>query len=167
MKRRILSLILMFFLCCANVYGEWQVYKSADGAYQVQFPAAPAQEQEFTTNTPAGKVTSRLVCLGSPAGKALYIVTVNTYPDNLEKNSSAVLNGVSEGLKMSDQIIDEQNISLDGRPGKRIRYKQHPDWIEVEMRVFLAGNRLYVLTADSSSKSEEIKSFFDSFQILK
>lgn len=167
MKGRILPLILVLFLSCAKVYGEGQIYKSSDGSYQIQFPAAPAQEQQLSTDTPAGKVTSRMVFLGSPQGKVLYMATVTAYPNNLEENSKAILDGVVEGIKMKDQLINEQDISSQGHAGKKILYKQHPDWIEVEMRAFVAGNRLYVLTVDNSCKGEDIKSFFDSFQILK
>lgn len=168
MRWRILGLILMFFLICAEAYGEWQIYKSVDGTFQIQFPAAPVQKKEFTTDTPAGKVTSQMVYLGeSFTGKTLYTVTANVYPNNLEENSKAVLDGVSQGLKISDRVIDEQDVLLQGHPGRRIRYKQHPDWSGVEMRVFVVENCLYVLTADSSNKKEDVNNFFDSFQISR
>jgi len=168
MRWRILGLILLFFLSCAEAHGEWQIYKSADGAFQIQFPAAPVQKKEFTTDTPAGKVTSQTVYVSeSLTGKTLYTVTASVYPNNLEENSKAVLDGVSQGLKISDRVIDERDVSLQGHPGRRIRYKQHPDWSGVEMRVFLVENCLYVLTADSGNKEEDVNIFFDSFQILR
>lgn len=167
MRWRILGLILMFFLSCTEAYGEWQIYKSADGAFQIQFPAAPVQKKEFTTDTPAGKVTSQTVYLESFTGKTLYTVTASVYPNNLGENSKAVLDGVSQGLRISDRVIDEQDVFLQDHPGRRIRYKQHPDWSGVEMKVFLVENCLYVLTADSGNKDEDINNFFDSFQISR
>lgn len=167
MKWRIAGVILMLFFSCAEAYGQGQVYKSADGAFQARFPASPVQEKAFTTDTPDGKVKSQTVYLQGPEGKILYTVTASVYPDNLEEKSGDVLDGVIQGLKINDRVINEQDIFLNGHSGKRILYEQHPDWSGVEMEVFTAGNCLYMITADGSNKEEDINNFFDSFKILK
>lgn len=170
MHKRILALITITFLISVAMLGcgQRQIYKSVEGAFQIQFPKGALEEKELVTNTEAGKVKSQMVYLSDKlTEKVLYMVTANAYPSDLEENSRVVLDGVSQGLEISDQVIDEQDVSLQGHPGRRIRYKQHPDWREVEMRVFVAENCLYVLTADSSNKDEDINNVFNSFQILR
>ncbi|MBU1043370.1 MAG: hypothetical protein KJ915_03105 [Candidatus Omnitrophica bacterium] len=168
MRKKILVLSVMLFLICATVVasGQWQTYKSAEGAFQLQFPNGSLDKRELVTDTPAGKVKTQMISFRNLTGNTVYTVTANAYPNSLEENSKAVLDGVIQGIKISDRIISEQDVSLQGHAGKRIRYKQHPDWQEVEIAVFVVENYLYMLTADSSNKQEDINIFFDSFQIL-
>jgi hypothetical protein len=147
-----------------------QRYVSDAGRYSVLFPSEPKlSTQNITMATGDEAVQYMAMSFG---GGALLMVGYFDYPAGITFNLDKARNGMVESAKGT--LLDEQSISLDGAPGRQVRFagrtEDGTDFIN-RARFYDIALRVYVLqcmvvkTDEGPAAAQKCESFFDSFKV--
>ncbi|MEO1378189.1 MAG: hypothetical protein AAFW70_28735, partial [Cyanobacteria bacterium J06635_10] len=74
------------------------------------------------------------------------------------------LHDASDLLGTDIKLLERQNITLGKYPGIEVEYQNENEEITAKSRLFLVGQRLYILDI-SNSKAGDAKQFFNSFKL--
>ncbi len=139
----------------------WQQFSSESGNFTVLMPGKPTQKSETDAD---GSVTNDFTVVN---GETVYLVTyADLVKEVTQLKPTEIFDAVCEGYAADgDKLINQREIKLNGYPGRSVELKA-TDGISGKASMYLIKNRLYQLLV-ISSKVEDEKRFFDSFQITE
>ena len=146
------------FLATAFAQSGWKEFTSTEGNFRVLFPENPQQQTLSERN---------LHQFSAAAGSESYGLAYADYPlgTDWENVVNAERDSILNGLGGS--VVDEKRTSVEGYPGKFIRFVGQNT--SGELTIYFAGQRLYVLHAfapKSVSRPENFSTFLNSFRLL-
>lgn len=146
----------------------WQEFTSEEGNFAVMMPGAPAY-QKSTQPTALGPIDMHLFTIENRQNA--YIVMYSDYPEAVTKTPvESLLDGGRNGALASTKgtLINEQNLSLDGFPGREINVNL-PDRGLMKLRVFMVRQRLFQVMAMGTKEiieHEDTAKYLASFRLL-
>ena len=157
MSSKMLALTSLF-LATAFAQTGWKEFTSTEGNFRVLFPEDPQQQTLSERN---------LHQFSAAAGSESYGLAYADYPlgTDWENVVNAERDSILNGLGGS--VVDEKRTSVEGYPGKFIRFVGQNT--SGELTIYFAGQRLYVLHAfapKSVSRPENFSTFLNSFRLL-
>jgi hypothetical protein len=154
---KVLALATLF-LATMFAETEWKEFTSSEGNFRVVFPETPQQQ----------KVTERnLYRFSVAAHDESYGLTYADYPPGTDWESlvnrerDSIVNG------FGGCVVDEKRTSVEGYPGKWIRFAGQDT--SGELAIYFVGRRLYVLHAfapKGTPRPENFSTFLNSFLLL-
>ena len=148
---------------------RWQKFIFRDEGFSVWMPEGIRSEETVILDTIAGKLPFEVFTSHPPSWRFVAAYSENLDPAQL-KDSQAILASVRDGIVAETKfdLMSDRSISLGQYPGKQLSM-QDTDEI-ITFRVYLIGQRVYVLAAgqkDAKEVSEDVVNFFDSFRLLQ
>lgn len=138
----------------------WKEFYSDEGNFSV-----------FVPNTSVTNLTSKnedysINIYHANTKKSSYIVGYVDYKNDLGNLPlGEVYNGFLKDFLGKDvKFVNQQNVILGKYPGIEVEYKNENQEIVAKSRLFLVGQRLYILDI-SNCKDGDAKQFFNSFQL--
>jgi hypothetical protein len=172
MNRALTSVVVLLAIAAAASAAEWKNVKSEEGGFAIRFPGEPKPSKQEVATT-AGKLTVYMLSLEADKGRTAYLVTYNDMP--AAKDAEAALDAARDGTvaPLKAKVISETKLTLAGNPGREFVCTCQVQKRDATMhnRIFLAGGHMYqlrvVAVGDSPVKAEDIKTFFESFSLVK
>lgn len=155
--------------CLAQPAPPWKTFRPSDGAFQVALPASPKCSQGLT-RTPLGQVTTSIYSCTDKRGTYTVISSEELPGAAIKFSSNQMLEEARQKL-LTQAGAEEvswngQELSYRAAPN---RQKKSPPF-QGQARIFLAGNRLFVLDArgnpGQTTQADWAKAFFSSFSPL-
>jgi hypothetical protein len=146
------------FLATAFAQTDWKEFTSSDGNFRMLFPETPQQQMDAERN----------VHLFSAAeGAESYGLAYADYSPGTAWEG--VVNGERDSIlkSLGGTVVDERRTSVDGYPGKWVRFVGQNT--SGELTLYFVGLRLYVLHAfapKSSPRPVNFSTFQNSFRLL-
>ncbi len=139
----------------------WQQFSSKTGNFTVLMPGKPKQESDTDAD---GSITQDFTVVN---GETVYLVTYSDLVEEVTQlKPSEIFDAVCEGYTADgDKLSNQREIKLGEYPGRTVELKA-TDGMKGKASMYLVENRLYQLLL-ISSKSEDGKQFFDSFQVTE
>jgi len=144
----------------------WTEFRSEEGRFTVLMPVKPVS-QASTIETPQGRFEQHVFIASH-----FPLICSIAYVD-LPKQISAAndVDGFFGGVRdefikeVGGKLASESSLSLEGHPGREIKVYMFRG--DLRLRLFLVGDRLYVLSLIKSSETDEetLKKFFGSFRL--
>ena len=137
---------------------EWKEFTSSEGNFRVVFPEAPQQQKGTERNRHQ---------FSAAAGAESYGLTYADYPPGTDWESlvnrerDSIVNG------FGGSVVDEKPTSVEGYPGKWIRFAGQDT--SGELAIYFVGHRLYSLHAfapKGAPRPENFSTFLNSFRLL-
>jgi len=146
------------FLTTTFAQTRWNEFTFHEGNFRVLFPENPQQQMDSDRNRHQFSVT---------AGAESYGLEYVDYAagTDWEKAVNGERDSILNGLHGS--VIDEKHTSVEGYPGKWIRFVGQNT--SGELTIYFVGQRLYVLHAfapNSAPRPENFSTFLNSFRLL-
>ena len=147
----------------------WTEFRSNEGRFSILMPEKP-HSQTSTMETPQGRFEQHAFIASH--GLLLCMIAYTDFPAKLlvANNVDGVFDGVRDQFikEVSGKLASEISLSLDGHSGREI--KAHMFRGELRLRLYLVGDRLYILSIISSSEisdsdEEAFNKFFASFKL--
>jgi outer membrane lipoprotein-sorting protein len=147
----------------------WTEFRSEEGRFSVSMPQKPVS-QASTFETPQGRFEQHVFT--ATHGRLVCTVAYTDIPKQLlvANNVDGFFDSTRDGFikEVGGKLASENPLSLDGYPGREI--KVHVFSGELRLRLFLVGNRLYLLSVTtvekvSESDAETFNTFFGSFKL--
>jgi hypothetical protein len=156
----------------------WRFYSDEAGGYSISLPGNPESMPGSQHRLPNGDTMS-YSGMGSfqenaQGIKTGYAVIYGDMPVGFQKNSKAaqqVLNTVNckdFAVLEANQLVNQQSFRLSGYPGREIKCQGDQGTV-AKIRVFLVGNRIYLLMAATNHEPGAVKSmegFMKSFKLF-
>jgi outer membrane lipoprotein-sorting protein len=148
----------------------WTEFRSEEGRFSVLMPEKP-QSQTMTMEMPQGRFEQHL--FSASHSKLFCMIAYTEMPKQslVGNNAEGFLDGVRDVFvkQVGGKLASESPLTLDGHPGREV--KAHVFQGEARFRLFLVGERLYILwvmTLEKSSDSieETFNKFFMSFKLI-
>jgi len=145
------------FLATALAQTEWEEFSFPEGNFRVLFPENPQQQMDPERNIHQFSVTT---------GTASYGLE---YADAPEADSEKALNRERDSIvgRFAGSVINEERTSVEGYPGKWIRFVGEKT--SGELVIYFVRQRLYVLHAlvpNTVPRPEGFSTFLNSFRLL-
>jgi hypothetical protein len=146
------------FLTTAFAQTEWKEFTFPEGNFRVLLPENPQQQMDTERSRHQFSVT---------AGTESYGVE---YADQTrETDWERAVNGERDAIvsRLAGSVIDEKRTSVEGYPGKGIRFVGQNT--SGELTIYFVNQRLYVLHAlvpNSVPRPENFSTFLNSFRLL-
>ncbi len=139
----------------------WQQFSSKAGNFTVLMPGKPTQESDTDAD---GSVTQDFTVVN---GETVYLVTYSDLVEEVTQlKPSEIFDAVCEGYTADgDKLVNQREIKLGAYPGRTVELKA-TDGMKGKASMYLVGKRLYQLLL-ISSKLEDGKQFFESFQVTE
>lgn len=147
----------------------WKEFSSAEGNFAVLMPGTPSYEKKNTA-TALGPIDMHMFTLNI-GRDAAYLVMYSDYPEIVTRaKPDALLDGGRDGAlaNTKGKLIGEQNMSLDGFPGREIVIEV-PGKGLLKLRVFLVGRRMFQVMAVGTKEMiehEDTAKYLTSFRLL-
>ena len=169
----LMALLLAICVMACTPAPKPQEFKSEAGRFSVMAPVV-LKETTQTQETAAGKVVCHLY-LGNLGGLG-YGVAYSDYPEEGVRKSDPekILDGGRNGAvsNVNGKLVIETKIALEGNPGRELvidaKDASQGD-LTIKARLFLVGNRLYVVMAAAKKGQvgfKEMDQFLQSFKLL-
>ena len=132
---KILALITLF-VASTFAQTEWKEFTSPEGNFRVVFPETPQQQADTGRN---------LHQFSATAGAESYGIAYTDYlPDT---NWESAVNSERDSIlkSLGGSVVDEKRTTVEGYPGKRIRFDGQNT--RGELDIYFVGRRLYALHA--------------------
>jgi hypothetical protein len=156
----------------------WQVYRSDDGDYSVQFPGKPAVTAQKANSTVAGEIDIHVATFRRAANED-FVVLYNDYPEgraptgDLEKlYDNARLGGLANSG--GGRLASERKVVLGDLSGREIKIDVPAAKVAgggvIQARYFLKDGRLYQVIyrgPKAKAKADEVAAFLDSFRLTE
>lgn len=175
MRKLTLSL-LAFAILAAPLPGlaaDWVPFQSQDGKFAVQMPTQPSEDTETTSSLVGNVVDSTF---SSTSGDESFSVTYTDLPAlAVAFGGSGTIYSNAAGSLLKDVLGKQSSFNdatVAGQSGKELDYTAPARSGEPPMvgkaRMFLVGNRLYVVnaTVPASGSEADMDRFFSSFRLL-
>jgi outer membrane lipoprotein-sorting protein len=147
----------------------WTEFRSDEGRFSVLMPDKPVSETS-STDTPQGRFEQHaFLATHSPL---LCMAAYMDFPKqvNATANADGVFDGVRDGFikQVGAKLASESPLSIEGHPGREI--KAHMFRGQLYMRLFLVGDRMYMLSVMNMNEAAELEKetrdkFFNSFKL--
>src|SRR5438128_10475128 len=146
------------FLATTVAQTEWKEFTSRDGNFRVLFHDNPQQQTGTERN---------LHQFSAAADSESYGLTYADYPPGTDWESA--VNGERDSIlnTLGGSVVDEKRTSVEGYPGKWIRFVGQNT--SGELVIYLVGHRLYSLHAfapKGAPRPENFSTFLNSFRLL-
>jgi hypothetical protein len=146
------------FLAATFVQAEWKEFTFPDGNFRVVFPESPQKQTGTDRN---------LHQFSANAGAESYGLAYADYPPGTDWES--VVNGERDSIVngLGGSVVDEKRTSVEGYPGKWIRFVGQNT--SGELAIYFVGHRLYSLHAfvpKGAPRPENFSTFLNSFRLL-
>ena len=158
MRAAKILVLITLLLTVAFSQTAWKEFTSPQGNFSVSFPGTPQKQtgaernlHEFSAKTDSESYG--LAYADYPTG-VNWADAVNEERDTVVKH-------------FGGKVIDEQRTSIEGYPGKYVRFAR-PNAIG-ELAIYFVGNRIYVLHAlapKSDQRPQNFSQFLNSFRLL-
>jgi len=137
---------------------EWEEFTSPDGNFRVVFPERPQKQMDTERN---------LHQFSATVGAESYGLAFADYPPSTDWES--VVNGERDSIVngLGGSVVDEKGTSVEGYPGKWIRFVGQNT--SGELAIYFVGRRLYSLHAFAPKgvpRPENFSTFLNSFRLL-
>jgi hypothetical protein len=154
---KVLALTTLF-LATMFAETEWREFTSSEGNFRVVFPETPQQQKGAERN---------LHRFSAVAGAQSYGLMYADYPPGADWES--VVNGERDSIVngFGGSVVDEKRTSVEGYPGKWIRFVGQNT--SGELVLYFVVHRLYVLHAfapEGTPRPENFSTFLNSFLLL-
>ncbi len=152
---------------------EWTEFKPKGGKLVVKMPSKP-KDISRDIDIVGGKVKANIyACEVGPTGA--FLVSWTDFPDGLidQNNITTHIDGVQGGVVGSGKgkVISTKNIKIQKKyVGRDVTYTVPNINGTGKVRIFFVGDRLYQIMAlgdDKFMKSDDIDTYFDSFELSK
>jgi uncharacterized protein YbaP (TraB family) len=152
----------------------WVAYSNAQGAFTVKFPVQPqpmVKEVPYKMQTREVKFIINMYISTDTINAKTYLVRYNDYPEGVLRGSrESVFNGLIEDFKEKGKIISGPvKIWKDDYEGREMKFLVNNVYYTT-VRIYLRGNRQYILLKEGTltdEKKANIKDpFFDSFKFI-
>ncbi len=171
MKMKFLAFVISAILLTGCHNSSLKEFQSQTGKFTVMMPGAPI-EKSRTINTQAGSIELHNFVLDQGIEGA-YMVFYSDYPENTVENID-VNEFMDYGRKGAiagegKKLILEENISLNGNPGRKLIIEIAGGTGMQKINIFLVGNRLYQVNWTGSKEkasSKDVDGFLNSFKLL-
>jgi hypothetical protein len=138
---------------------------SEAGRFTVTFPAKPSQtEKDIVTDAGTLKVTT----LKAETGGVQYAVSFTDYPNSFRQTSAKDILDAAAKAMAGDSAGSVKEFTQEGVPGRTLTLGGGDN--EVKARLFLDGQRLYVVVAcgtQKAMKGSSADSFVGGFSLSK
>jgi hypothetical protein len=146
------------FLATMFAETEWREFTSSEGNFRVVFPEAPQKQKGTERNRHQ---------FSAAAGAESYGLTYADHSPSTDWES--VVNGERDSIVngFGGSVVDEKRTSVEGYPGKWIRFAGQDT--SGELAIYFVGSRLYVLHAfapKGTPRPENFSTFLNSFRLL-
>jgi hypothetical protein len=157
MSAKILALTSLL-LASAFAQTEWKEFTFPEGNFRILVPEIP-QQQTLTGRN--------LHQFSANAGTESYGLAYADYPPGTDWENA--VNGERDAIVkgLSGSVVDEKRTSVEGYPGKFIRFVGQNT--SGELTIYFVGQRLYVLHAfapKDAPRPENFSTFLNSFRLL-
>ena len=154
---KILALTSLF-LATALAQTEWKEFTFREGNFRVLFPDNPQQQTGTDRNLHEFRVTA-----GADSYALAYAdySPVTDWENLVNRERDSIVNG------LGGSVVDEKRTSVEGYPGKWIRFVGQNT--SGELTIYFVGQRLYMLHAfapRSAPRPENFSTFLNSFRLL-
>jgi hypothetical protein len=143
---------------------EWTKFSSPGGGFSIVMPGNPT-EGTFNLQTGNTKVTAHAFTVLSPSIDLMCgYYDFPSIPQDPTKVFDETRNGSISNIHGT--LINEENVTLDGYPGRRFR-STGIGKVFVDEEMYLVGRRFYLITITTTTKmpNKAIKTIFDSFHL--
>ena len=146
------------FLATTFAQTEWKEFTSRDGNFRVLFPDNPRQQTGAERN---------LHQFSAAADSESYGLAYADYPPGTDWGNA--VNGERDSIlnSLAGSLVDEKRTSVEGYPGKWIRFVGQNT--SGELAIYFVGHRLYVLHAlapKGTRRPQNFSEFLNSFRLL-
>lgn len=150
--------LTMLFLATTFAQTEWKEFISPDGDFRVLFPDNPQQKTGTERNLHQFSTTA-----GNESYELVYsdYSPVTDWENAVNTERDSIVNG------LSGSVVNEKRTSVEGYPGKWIRFVGQN--MSGELTIYFVGRRLYVLHAfapKNAPRPENFSTFLNSFRLL-
>jgi hypothetical protein len=154
---KVLALTTLF-LATMFAETEWKEFTSSEGNFRVVFPETPQQQKGTERNRHQ---------FSAAAGAESYGLTYSDYPPGTDWES--VVNSERDSIVngFGGSVVDEKRTSVEGYPGKWIRFVGQNT--NGELGIYFVVYRFYVLHAfapKDTPRPENFSTFLNSFLLL-
>jgi hypothetical protein len=146
------------FLATTFAQTEWKEFTSRDVNFRVLFPDNPQQQTSTGRN---------LHQFSAAADSESYGLAYADYPPGTDWENA--VNGERDSIvkSLGGSVVDEKRTSVEGYPGKFIRFVGQNT--SGELTIYFVGQRLYSLHAfapNTAPRPENFSTFLNSFRLL-
>src|SRR5256714_7477437 len=146
------------FLATTFAQAEWKEFTSPDGNFRVVFPESPQKQMGTERN---------LHQFSATVGAESYGLAYADYAPSTDWESA--VNGERDSIvnSLGGSVVDEKDTSVEGFPGKWIRFVGQNT--NGELAIYFVGHRLYSLHAFAPKgvpRPENFSTFLNSFRLL-
>jgi hypothetical protein len=155
---KVLALLTTWFVATTFAQTEWKEFTSPEGNFRVVFPETPQQQKGTERN---------LHQFSATAGAESYGLAYADY--SLGTDWESAVNGERDSIVkgFGGSVVDEKRTSVEGYPGKWIRFVGQNT--SGELSIYFVGHRLYVLHALAPKRvprPQNFSEFLNSFRLL-
>ena len=140
-------------------------FVSEEGNFSVMMPGTPTEESESTAEG------IDIHMFSAESGSTAYVVGYSDFPQEIidVTDPEMLLGFAQDGAVGSGALISEAPITLNGYPGKDLKFEEASEGLIIYARIYLVDNRLYqvIATTEDSDMPTEISEFLDSFKLLQ
>ncbi len=155
-----------------NKAPKWKKFKSELGAFSVNLPGDPKDMSRDTPNPlneDGDPYHINMYSASDEKNDVFYLVRYNDMPNGYYlSDRQAGFASIQEGLTGKAVLLsDPKEITLSGTEGIELEMLMQGDYHAI-MKIFIRGNRFYVLMAQKINKTEKISAndgFFKSFKL--
>lgn len=145
----------------------WTEFKSDEGRFSVLMPDKPLSQRSII-ETPQGRLEQNVFTASHNFLVCMIAYTDFPKPALVANDVDGVFDSIRDQFikQAGGKLASESSLSLDGNPGREIRV--HLFRGELRMRLFLVGNRLYLLSLANLNQSDDeqtLNKFFVSFKL--
>jgi hypothetical protein len=157
MSAKLLALTSLL-LATAFAQTEWKEFTFPEGNFRILVPETPEQQTVAERN---------LHQFSASVGTESYGLAYSDYPPGTDWENA--VNGERDSIvnSLGGSVVDERRTSVEGYPGKWIRFVGQNT--SGELAIYFVGRRLYVLHAfapKSAPRPENFSTFLNSFRLL-
>ncbi len=150
--------LTMLFVATTFAQTEWKEFTSPEGNFRVVFPETPQRQIGTQRN---------LHQFSATAGAESYGLAYADYPPSTDWESA--VNGERDSIVkgFGGSVVDEQRTSVEGYPGKWIRFVGQNT--SGELAIYFVVHRLYVLHAfapKGAQRPQNFSEFLNSYRLL-
>ena len=152
-------------LVAPSVAQQWVEYRPADGAYRIEFPGQPKEQEATTAN--GKRMHLAIVTLDAGTEYAISVGAVGK--ESVSRPADEILDKVRDALVKATRgtLHDERSLTVSGVTARRFAIEA-PEQI-VHMQILVKADVLYQLIRDGAVGHEDniaTERFLDSFQFL-
>jgi hypothetical protein len=174
MRKAALSILLLLSIAALTLAvqdPDWITYNSAEGRYNVSFPAQPKLSTQESATVDGQKFLQYMASVQQP--DVMYLVGYFDHVAGTIFSADRARDAMLEAVKGT--VISERTVSLNGNPGRELKVaaKLNANDYILLVKFWDTESRVYVLqvvypkSGDSAAINTKAAKYFDSFQIGK